>query len=170
MALAGYDPGERANYQYVVAEIDAAEAGMTCSTIFLSRLPPSRHRGGLRDCRNKASSRLSDRTSPERHCTAGACKCSEEHGRKWWAGTGLNRRHQDFQTQARVRGSMRNCSLSKEKCSTPSCAGMIRSALELGTVWAQRKSNSCPAHLAEAAYRPTKLPRLFVNRRVCSVR
>jgi hypothetical protein len=53
MALAGYDPGERANYQYVVVEIDArgrnelghavqglVGRGHSCSTILLFRSPP----------------------------------------------------------------------------------------------------------------------------------
>jgi hypothetical protein len=53
---------------------------------------------------------------------------------------------------------------------TGSCAGVCWSAPELGTIWAQRMSSSCPAHLTEAAYRPTKHPSLFVNRRVRSVR
>src|SRR5215831_20536252 len=50
--------------------------------------------------------------------------------KQWWAGTGLNRRHQDFQSYSLGRGSARKCLLSKAAVTTASCAGVLRNDQE----------------------------------------
>jgi len=45
-------------------------------------------------------------------------------GKSWWAGTGLNRRHQDFQSCPTISGSARNCLMGNARVATASCAGM----------------------------------------------
>jgi hypothetical protein len=59
---------------------------------------------------------------------------------KMVAGTGLNRRQQDFQSNYSLRVSARNCVLWNTRARrrhSLECAGMIRNGPELGTVWAQ---------------------------------
>ena len=43
---------------------------------------------------------------------------------RWWAGTGLNRRHQDFQSCSPGRASACNCLMWNERVTTASCAGV----------------------------------------------
>ena len=54
--------------------------------------------------------------------------------KQWWAGTGLKRRHQDFQSYSPGRGSARKCLLSKEGVTTASCAGVRRNEQECAGV------------------------------------
>src|SRR5215468_5815499 len=60
----------------------------------------------------------------------------------WWAGTGLNRRHQDFQSYSLVEVRVNACCRKTEsrRHRALECSGMTRNALELGTVWAQTTS------------------------------
>ena len=44
--------------------------------------------------------------------------------KKWWAGTRLNRRHQDFQSYLPVRATARNRLMCKQRVTTASCAGV----------------------------------------------
>src|SRR5215831_8212231 len=46
--------------------------------------------------------------------------------KQWWAGTGLNRRHKDFQSYSLGRGSARKCLLSNDGVTTAACAGVLR--------------------------------------------
>src|SRR5262249_28330159 len=54
--------------------------------------------------------------------------------KQWWAGTGLNRRHPDFQSYSLGRGSARKCLLSKDGVTTASCAGVLRNDQECAGV------------------------------------
>src|SRR6266568_3452542 len=45
-------------------------------------------------------------------------------GKEWWAGTGLNRRHQDFQSYSPIRVSARNCLMWNATVATTSYAGV----------------------------------------------
>src|SRR5499427_7677895 len=45
--------------------------------------------------------------------------------KQWWAGTGLNRRHQDFQSYSPIRVSARNCLMSNDGVTTAACAGVL---------------------------------------------
>src|SRR5262249_30889060 len=59
--------------------------------------------------------------------------------KEWWAGTGLNRRHQDFQAWAPGRGSARKALLSNHMRAAHAaleCAGMRPCGPETGTIWA----------------------------------
>src|SRR5215831_19021394 len=54
--------------------------------------------------------------------------------KQWWAGTGLNRRHQDFQSYSLGCGSARKCLLSNDGVTTASCAGVLRNEQECAGV------------------------------------
>jgi hypothetical protein len=53
-------------------------------------------------------------------CEIAFAKCVKE----WWAGTGLNRRHQDFQSYSPGRVSARNCLMWNKRLPTASYAGV----------------------------------------------
>src|SRR5262245_35586775 len=60
--------------------------------------------------------------------------------KEWSAGTGLNRRHQDFQSWCRERGSPRKplpCQGEPVHYRARECAGIGQSGPEMGTIWAQ---------------------------------
>src|SRR5437773_6760558 len=56
----------------------------------------------------------SDITTPDEHRGNRLCSApGSNYIKEWWAVTGLNRRHQDFQTDQRRRASMRRCCTSE---------------------------------------------------------
>src|SRR5262249_14484034 len=54
--------------------------------------------------------------------------------KQWWAGTGLNRRHQDFQSYSPIRVSARNCLMSNDGVTTAACAGVLTNDQECAGV------------------------------------
>src|SRR5215813_5025231 len=81
--------------------------------------------------------------------------CRSREGKTWWAGTGLNRRHQDFQSYSLGRGSARKCLLSKDGVTTAACAGVLRNDQECARVGHNLGTNRVGPLLLNDFIRPT---------------